>query len=191
MVFYGLTSLPITPSVACSSSQKVFISSVCLVFVVTTRRSLPGTGTTKKISVLKCKTPNYNLRSPNEDSNKFQSFFMTLISGLYPEQNFFWYGWCSIYIFLSLKCRHTESLLLRMSRQPQNFKFVYQSIPTPPNPPGIPRAFDFCPVQWGIWPKMRLAQSGIWHSCQNAGQRHKQKDFVILCSFTSLLHSRF
>ena len=34
---------------------------------------------------------------------------------------------------------------------------------------------------------MRLAQSGIWHSCQNAGQRHKQKDFVILCAFTGSL----
>ena len=53
---------------------------------------------------------------------------MTLIS----EQNFFSYGWCSIYIFLSVyNGRHTESLLLRMSRQRKNFKFMYQLTPNP------------------------------------------------------------
>ena len=34
------------------------------------------------------------------------------------------------------------------------------------------------------WPKMRPARSGIWLSCHNAGQRRKQKDFVILSAFS-------
>ena len=49
--------------------------------------------------------------------------------------------------------------------------------------PPSPQAFDWCfaPYSgWGIWPKMRPVRSGIWLSCQNAGQRRKQKDLVIL-----------
>ena len=48
----------------------------------------------------------------------------------------------------------------------------------PFNPPVI--WLVFCSVQWRNWPKMRPARSGIWLSCQNAGQRRKQKDLVIL-----------
>ena len=56
-----------------------------------------------------------------------------------------------------------------------------QSIPTPPIAPHTPGIWlVFCSVQWRIWPKMRPTRSGIWLSCQNAGQRRKQKDLVIL-----------
>ena len=60
---------------------------------------------------------------------------------------------------------------------------MYQPIPTPPMPPTpTPPVIwlVFGSAQWEIWPKMRLARSGIWLSCQNAGQRRKQKDLVIL-----------
>ena len=50
--------------------------------------------------------------------------------------------------------------------------------PPPFSPPVI--WLVFCSVQWRNWPKMRPARSGIWLSCQNAGQRRKQKDLVIL-----------
>ena len=36
--------------------------------------------------------------------------------------------------------------------------------------------------------EFRSAQSGIWASCQNAGQRCKQKDFVILSAFRTVYH---
>ena len=55
--------------------------------------------------------------------------------------------------------------------------FMHQSIsktaPSPQHTLGI--WLEFCSIQQGIWPKMRPAQSGIWCSCQNVGQRRKQR----------------
>ena len=39
--------------------------------------------------------------------------------------------------------------------------------------PGI--WLEFYSVQWGIWPKLRPAQSGIWLSCQNECQLRRQR----------------
>ena len=65
---------------------------------------------------------------------------------------------------------------------------MYQSIPKPTTPPPPnPREY---PAIWLVFCSLQRegrkpAQSGIWPSCQNAGQRRaKQKDFVILSAFT-------
>ena len=65
---------------------------------------------------------------------------------------------------------------------------MYQSIPKPTTPQ--PREYPghltgvLLPTA-GNLTQRKPAQSGIWPSCQNAGQRRaKQKDFVILSAFT-------
>ena len=69
----------------------------------------------------------------------------------------------------------------------QPFSYIiYQAIPKLPILP--PWAFDWSFAQHNglriIWPKMRNAQSGIWLSCQNSGQCCKQKNFIILSTFS-------
>ena len=41
--------------------------------------------------------------------------------------------------------------------------------------PGIWIWLEFYSVQWGIWPKLRPARSGIWLSCQNECQLRRQR----------------
>ena len=62
----------------------------------------------------------------------------------------------------------------------------FQNHPIPPPPRAHPSHLNaVLPIQWGIWPKMRPAQTVTWPlSCQNGGQRRKQKDFVILTAFS-------
>ena len=56
---------------------------------------------------------------------------------------------------------------------------MYQSIPTPPIPPGISQVFDwsFSPHGGEFDPSGARARLSIWLSCQNACQRRKQKEF--------------
>ena len=62
--------------------------------------------------------------------------------------------------------------------------------PRPPPPPQTGIWLEFCSMQWGIWPKMRPTQSGIWFLCQNGDlQCRQQKDFVIRSAFCCAPHS--
>ena len=67
-------------------------------------------------------------------------------------------------------------------------KLPTHPIPPPHQPPPLGHnpgiCLDFYSTTWAVYPTMRPVQSGIWLLCQNTGQHHKQKDFVILSAFS-------
>ena len=99
------------------------------------------------------------------------------------EASYVWWFWTTQDQNLKI-CRLVFILICNV---PVNSQTAHTS-PPPPHPPP-PRAYprhlyEYYFITWAIWPIMRPIQSGIWLLCQNTGQHHKQKDFVILSAFS-------
>ena len=93
----------------------------------------------------------------------------------------------TIYLFGIRRVNDANRTMPRICKVRSNVSFVRLS-PSQSQPPPRPAYHGHLTRgllrSVGILTQRRHARSGIWRSCQNACQRRKQKDFVILSAFS-------